>query len=41
MFSSGKALLPTGDDLLVHHLMSGLLQTFNAAERRLLVNAVA
>jgi hypothetical protein len=31
MFSSGETLLPAGNDLLVGHLMSGLLQTLDAA----------
>ena len=40
MFSSGETLLPTGNDLLVGHLVPGLLQTLDAAGRRLLVDAI-
>ena len=40
LFSPGETLLPAGNDLLVGHLMSGLLQTLDAAGCRLLVNAI-
>ncbi len=40
LFSSGETLLPAGNDLLVGHLMSGLLQTLDAAGCRLLVDAI-
>lgn len=40
MFSPGETLLPAGNDLLVGHLVSGLLQTLDAAGCRLLVDAI-
>lgn len=40
MFSPGETLLPAGNDLLVGYLVSGLLQTLDAAGCRLLVDAI-